>query len=119
MCVSNNVFELQAYRMYQQIIKSSVYSPITVECAGGRNIDLTCQEVESTDLIKEIALKDKEGHLFRIKPHEEGLRFANGEITYEEYEGIIKINNRKAITYTSIMAASLMITGVAFVTFFI
>ncbi|WP_174728770.1 hypothetical protein [Mesobacillus harenae] len=48
-------------------------------------------------MITKVILEDKYGRLFSIEPNDIGLRFAKGDITYNDYLRLQKKGNRQLI----------------------
>lgn len=87
MCVSNNFIEQQAYEISEEIRKQSLYKMVGVDVSGNSGIGIKTEinQWNGKDLISKVILEDKNGTLFSIKPDQDGLRFAKGEITFKEY----------------------------------
>jgi hypothetical protein len=85
-CAPINFIEQQAYEMYENIRKSSIYKLIRVDYSVGNN-----QESQTgSALITQVVLEDNEGNVYFVEPNSFGVRFANGEITYKEYKKLKK-----------------------------
>lgn len=119
MCVSNNAFELQAYHMSKEIRENSIYLPVAIEYIGGKTVDLPTHEIEPSELITKVIVKDREGNYYEIEPNEKGLRFAKGEITYNEYVKLKRKENRRFFTYFAGITGSFFITGWTLIKFFL
>jgi hypothetical protein len=117
MCVSNNAFEFQAYKMSEQIIKHTIYQPVKVVYFGEKEADVN--EISAIELITKIILQDNEGHVYEVEPSENGIRFAKGEITYQEYLQRGKKDIRNLITYSSASIGLLLIMSWALVEYFL
>lgn len=122
MCVSNNAIELQAYHLSQSIQQQSIYEPVKIVYSGGRYVDVTEESEKGNagvDLITKVVLRDKDGNCYEVEPSANGLKFAKGEMTYEEYVKHEKKENRRFITYFSVLTGSFLITGWAFIQYFL
>ncbi|WP_101842565.1 hypothetical protein [Halobacillus sp. Marseille-P3879] len=119
MCVSNHTFEIQAYRMFEKIKACSIYSPVGLIYMGNETVDLTVEAPETIKLIDKIVLRGRDGTLYEVEPSENGLKFAQGELTYEEYVEEKKTTNRKVITYLSLITSAFFATGWAFIELFV
>lgn len=108
MCFSYSFIEQQTHEMSKKIWESSLYKLIRVDFAGGN-----CFEVQSrlndwvsletemgnkSALITKVILEDLEGKHYSIEPNDNGVRFAKGEITYNEYKILQKKGNALWIT---------------------
>ena len=89
MCAPNNFIELQAHEMYEKIKRNSVYNFIRVDYSDG-SYQGSHSQVDHTrnvsSLITGVVLEDKDGTIYTIEPNPNGVRFAKGEITKEEYQ---------------------------------
>ena len=96
MCSTNNFIEQEAYVMSQQIRKETVFKCVKVIYSEGNNPDASTQILDSQDystvmepaLITKVILEDKDGTLYYVEPNPNGLRFAKGEISYNEYKNL-------------------------------
>ncbi len=117
MCVSNHAFELQAYKLSEQIMKHTIYQPVKVVYFGDKEAD--ANQISATELITKIILQDNEGQVYEIEPSENGIRFVKGEITYQEYLRRGKKDIRNLITYSSVSIGFLFIMSWALVGYFL
>lgn len=117
MCVSNHAFEFQAYKLSEQIIKHTIYQPVKVVYFGEKEAGV--HQINAIELITKIILQDNEGHVYEVEPSENGLRFAKGEITYQEYIRRGKKDFRNLITYSSASIGFLFIMSWALVEYFL
>lgn len=85
-CAPMNFIEQQAYEMYENIRKSSIYKLIRVDYSVGNNHE----SQTGSALITQVVLEDNEGNVYFVEPNSFGVRFANGEITYKEYKKLKK-----------------------------
>lgn len=93
MCAPNNFIEQQAYEMYETIKKNSVYNFIRAEYSEGSKQGYYSQDDNKrngSSLITRVVLEDKDGTLYTVEPNPNGVRFADGEITYKEYKKLQK-----------------------------
>lgn len=107
MCVSNNAIEQQAYSFATKICKQSLYKPLRFDTIGNTSILIETEsshqnsfdslKEEALPLITKVILEDKYGRLFSIEPNDIGLRFAKGDITYNDYLRLQKKGNRQLI----------------------
>lgn len=103
MCVSNNFIEQQAYKMTEKIRENSLYKLVRIDYSGGESIGLLKQDERGNDysdiptnggaLITKVILADKDGTLYSVEPDINGLRFANGEISYSQYRKLQRKND--------------------------
>ncbi|MEK3991969.1 hypothetical protein [Robertmurraya sp. FSL R5-0851] len=117
MCVSNHAFELQAYKLSEQIIKHTIYQPVKVIYFGEKEAE--ANQISAIELITKIILQDNEGQVYEVEPSENGVRFAKGEITYQEYLSREKKDIRNLITYSSASIGFLFIMSWALVGYFL
>lgn len=108
-CFSYNYIEIQAYIMAKQIILQSNHIPIRLNLVGNSSIELKNRNLEidklqskdgSLPLIKHIILHDQAGELYSIEPCENGLKFAQGKITYKKYFQNQKGENKKLFGFS-------------------
>ena len=111
MCITNNFMEHQAYTISEEIRKQSLYKVVKVEVFGGKSFEFSQQDEQwnGKDFITKIILEDKKGALFSVKPDYSGLRFAKGEITYNEYNKMQKKEDVKGVWYFSGIIGSFML----------
>lgn len=117
MCVSNHAFELQAYKLSEQIIEHTIYHPLKVVYFGEKEVDVN--QISAIELITKVILQDNEGHVYEVEPSENGVRFSKGEITYQEYLRRGKKDIRNLITYSSASIGFLFIMSWALVEYFL
>ena len=110
-CITNNFMEHQAYKISEEIRKQSLYKVVKVEVFGGKSFEFSQQDEQwnGKDFITKIILEDKKGALFSVKPDYSGLRFAKGEITYNEYNKMQKKEDVKGVWYFSGIIGSFML----------
>lgn len=103
--------EHQAYKISEEIRKQSLYKVVKVEVFGGKSFEFSQQDEQwnGKDFITKIILEDKKGALFSVKPDYSGLRFAKGEITYNEYNKMQKKEDVKGVWYFSGIIGSFML----------
>ena len=103
--------EHQAYKTSEEIRKQSLYKVVKVEVFGGKSFEFSQQDEQwnGKDFITKIILEDKKGALFSVKPDYSGLRFAKGEITYNEYNKMQKKEDVKGVWYFSGIIGSFML----------
>ncbi|WP_316572377.1 hypothetical protein [Neobacillus sp. YIM B06451] len=118
MCVSNHAFEMQSYKLSEEIRRNSIYTPVAVVCSGGERVNFGNQFVHPDGFIEKVVLQDKEGNDFEVEPSENGLRFAKGEISYNDYQRLQKKDDRKAIALFAGAAGSFFIIGWGFLHLF-
>jgi hypothetical protein len=85
-CAPINFIEQQAYEMYENIRKSSIYKLKRVDYSVGNNQ----QSQSGSALITQVVLEDNKGNVYFVEPNSFGVRFAKGEITYKEYKKLKK-----------------------------
>ncbi|WP_409250734.1 hypothetical protein V1502_11210 [Bacillus sp. SCS-153A] len=117
MCVSDNIFEKQAYLILKQMADSPIYKPVKLQLSGGETIDFLNWEREynqpSMALIKKVIVEDQNGSQFSVDPDEAGLKFTNGEIGFEDYQKIKRTDTKKLFTIFSISIGSILGVGIA------
>jgi len=96
LCVSNHFIEQNAYEICEEIRKNSLYKVVRVDISGGTILD---GQWNGKDLITDVILEDTKGTYYSIKPDPHGLRFAKGELTYEEYSKIQKKANINGFSF--------------------
>ncbi len=111
MCVSNNAFEMQSYRLSEEIRKNSIYTPVAVVYSGGKRVNFDNPFVYPVGFIEKLILQDKVGNIYEVEPSDSGLRFAKGEISYNDYQRMQKKDDRKAIALFAGAVSSLFIMG--------
>lgn len=126
MCFSYDQMEQQAYRLANQIILHSKHNPVRLNLVGNSSIELTTRnlvidKMQSQDgsipLIKNVILQDQAGKLYCIEPCENGLKFAQGEISYKEYLQKQKGENKKLIGFSFAFITFFLASGWGLVTF--
>lgn len=126
MCFSYDQIELQSYRLAKQIILQSKHNPVCLNLVGNSSIELKNRNLEfdkmqtqdgSLPLIKHVILQDQVGKLYSIEPCENGLKFAQGEITYKEYLQKQKGENKKLIGFSLAFITLFLASGWGLVTF--
>lgn len=110
-CINNNFIETEAYRITEEIRKNSLYKVVELEVAGANNLSLQKldEQWNNNDLITKIILEDKNRNRFSVNPDHFGLRFAKGEISYNEYNQLQKKDNLKWFSYSILGIGFLMI----------
>lgn len=120
MCISNNFMEQQAYKMYKEIVSNSLYKVVKAEGTDGKDLRLELNEEQwnGKHFITRVILEDEKGNYYPVKPDDNGLRFAKGEISYKEYSKIRRRENFKGYSYffVSIGFITLMFSLVRFLT---
>lgn len=117
MCISNNALERQAYVMCEKIRKYSIYRPLRLDFINGKSIELQKQQLEDIiiseqlPLISKIILEDINGLHFEVEPDENGLNFAKGAITFEEYKQIKSKESKMFIGYFLALSSGLFLLG--------
>lgn len=117
MCVSNNAFEMQTYKLSDEIRMNSVYTPVEVVYAEGKRVNVDDKQMLPAGFIKKVVLRDKEGNDYEVEPTENGLSFARGEMSYRDYQLQQKKENRKAITLSTGAVGFIFLMGWAFLKF--
>lgn len=107
MCIPKNTIERQIFNITKQILSFSIYKPMHLELIGQKRILLTSGDLafeesslisnESLPLITNVTLQDVDGKTYKIEPNENGLKFASGDISYQEYLRSQRNGNRKLI----------------------
>ncbi|MDF0727651.1 hypothetical protein PY093_13235 [Cytobacillus sp. S13-E01] len=94
MCISTNFIEQQAYEMSEKIKKNSLYKFVGVAFSGSDSSSFNQnQNWNGSGLITKVNLEDKDGTSYIIEPNSNGLRFAQGEITFSEYKKLQRKEN--------------------------
>ncbi|MEK4083555.1 hypothetical protein [Psychrobacillus sp. FSL K6-1415] len=124
MCFSTNVIERQALTISEQIIKNSIYKPVSLDIIGEKNIEIQDFIMkgngEEISLITRVNLEINEGLQLSVEPNENGLKYAMGKISYKEYKKMQNQESRKFIWYFfAISGAFLLISWASIRWFFI
>ncbi|WP_158587622.1 hypothetical protein [Neobacillus notoginsengisoli] len=88
-----------------------------LEISGGTVLEINpgaIQTLKQTDIIKNVLLKDKAEVVYAVEPDSTGLKFANGQISYEEYKRIKKKADRLSFVLFCGIVAFLFATGFLF-----
>lgn len=92
MCIPANTIERQVFNLTKQILSFSIYKPVHLDLIGQKRILLSSAEEdsslfasESPPLITNVTLRDRAGKTYTVEPNENGLKFASGEISYQQY----------------------------------
>lgn len=123
MCSPFHFIEQQAYEMSEKIRKDSIYKFVNVEVSEGSSQGSQQNLVDSNSCVQEtrtwagyitkVILEDEKGKLYLIEPSIDGLRFAKGEITYQEYR---KLQKRETINIVSIFFVAVGLIGIMMLT---
>jgi hypothetical protein len=107
MCIQNNAIEHQIISLTKQILTFSIYKPLHLDVLGQKRILLASEELtfehsplfsmSSPPLITHVTLQDENGKRYNIEPNENGLKFASGDISYQQYLRSQNNENRKLI----------------------
>lgn len=107
MCIPNNAIEHQIISLTKQILTFSIYKPLHLDVLGQKRILLASGEtafeqsplfsMPSPPLVTLVTLQDENGKRYNIEPNENGLKFASGEISYQQYLRSQNNENRKLI----------------------
>lgn len=120
MCISSNFIELQAYRICEAMKNQSLYKMIKLELADDRIIEP--QNLgdfgDGRALITKVVLEDNKGKSYSVNPNHNGLSFAQGEITFNEYRKIEKSESVKGISFL-VLLIGLIITTMYLLKFFL
>lgn len=119
MCVSTHVFEQRALDISEQIQKKSIYKFVRAESVNGKRIEFQEQQLNGYNasvrralpLITTILLEDKDGRQYRVEPDPNGLRFAKGKITYEEYKDVQRNENSHGLRLFCITISGYILVG--------
>ncbi|MEM1506118.1 hypothetical protein RG959_22255 [Domibacillus sp. 8LH] len=121
MCFSNNAIEQRALEMTEQIQKKSIYKLVRTGFIGGEILELHEQSSirngfnhtfgKDVPLITEVILEGSDGRHYNIEPNHNGLRFAEGEITYKEYEKLQRKENMQGLGLLSITISIYLLVG--------
>ncbi|MDF1507913.1 hypothetical protein [Bacillus cereus] len=105
MCVSNQFIEHQVYELSEMIQKSTLYKFVGFELAENVQVSSSAQTKDGLALISKVILEDENGTIYYVAPNQNGLRFAEKEITYKEYKKLQKNETQNAIlTFLGILA---------------
>jgi hypothetical protein len=117
-CSPFHFIEQEAFEMSEKIRNETIYKFVNVEVSesssqGSQQYKVdsnSCNEHSETwaGYIKKVILEDDKGNLFLIEPSMDGLRFAKGEITYQEYG---KLQKRETINIVSIFFMAVGLIG--------
>lgn len=97
LCFSSNFIEQQAFNIYENIKKQNNFKCVGVQLAGNEYVDLVSKE-DPAILITKVYLEDETGVRYAVVPNPHGLRFANGDISYVEYQHLQKKESRKGVS---------------------
>lgn len=97
MCFSSNFIEQQAFDIYESMKRQNHFKCVGVELAGNEYAEQV-SERDKAVLITSVYLEDKTGVKYGVEPNPLGLRFANGEISYNEYKRLQKKESRKGVS---------------------
>ena len=121
MCVPNNVFEKQAFLIFEKMADSTIYKPVKLELNEGNILSFerwkTASPQQSMMLIKNVIVEDQNGRQFSVQPDEAGLKFVTGEVTYKEYEQIKAKDTRKVFLIFSAAISLIVGAGIAMTNF--
>lgn len=116
-CFSNNFLEQGAYLFCNKIIKETTYEIVCLE-VGGKRLQyqgfLSSENDHSLQhdaLISKIHLKDKTGNVYFVEPNLNGLKFAKGEISFDEYIRQQKKGERLAFFIYGVIVSALLTVG--------
>lgn len=103
MCFSTNLFEQRALDITKQIQKKSIYKFVRADFVDGKSFEFQEQHSngngytpsvnKDVPLIAKVILEDDDGRQYSVEPHPNGLRFAEGKITYKEYKELQRNEN--------------------------
>lgn len=106
MCSSFDFIEQQAFDMSEKIRKDSIYKFVRVEVSESSGLHHVhdsneCVQISETRhaLITKVILEDKDGNQYFVEPTTDGLRFAKGEITYQQYRKRHKRETIKMVSF--------------------
>jgi hypothetical protein len=106
LCFSYQFIEQQASDMCEKIRENSIYKFVRVEFSQSDSEEL---QKEGSALISKVILEDKEGTLYYVSPNPNGLKFAQGEITYKEYKKYERKETQNVLLTLLIGSVCLMI----------
>jgi hypothetical protein len=106
MCFSYHFIEQQAFEMCEKIRQHTIYNFVRLEFTQGDREGL---QKQGPLLISKIILEDKEGTLYCVSPNPNGLKFAQGEITYKEYKKYERKETQNVLVSLLIGSVSLVI----------
>ncbi|OXS78720.1 hypothetical protein B1B05_09030 [Domibacillus enclensis] len=123
MCVSTHVFEQRALDITEQIQNKSVYKFVRAEFIDGKRVEFQKQQSNGSNaaagkyspLITKVFLEDKDGRQYSIEPDPNGLRFAEGKITYEEYKNLQRNENSHGLRLFCITISGYILGGGALI----
>jgi hypothetical protein len=126
MCFSMNTIEHQAYHYTEQMNTSSLYKIVHIHMIGhsvhiekGPPLEAQLDFGGQLPLIKIVTLVDGTGKNYAVEPNEFGVRFAHGEMTYQQYLKTRKKEVTKLLAY-SLGSAGIFITAAgAFIGYFL
>lgn len=121
MCFSHNTFEKRALEITEQIQKKPIYKLVRADFVGGKSFEFYeqnsirngCNHTFGKDvpLITEVILEDNDGRYYSVEPNPNGLRFAEGKITYKEYEKVQRKENMQGLGLLSISISIYLLVG--------
>ena len=110
MCLSNDAFELRAYEVSEEIRKNTIYNFVRVEAASGKEVEFSNGPKSiHLELITKVILKDDVGTVYCVEPNANGLSFAKGEITYQEYNQIQKKEMIQGLSVFSVIIGAFFV----------
>lgn len=99
MCLTTNAIEQQALSICEEIRNHSNYKLVRLNFIGDQGLEVKNNSFSIPEdrlpLVSNVVLEDSDGKTYKIEPNENGLRFAKGEITYNEYLRIKKKAGRQ------------------------
>jgi hypothetical protein len=117
-CSPFHFIEQEAFEMSEKIRNETIYKFVNVEVSESSSLGSQPGKVDSNSCnqhseswagyIKKVILEDDKGNLYLIEPSMDGLRFAKGEITYQEYR---KHQRRETLNIVSIFFMAVGLIG--------
>jgi hypothetical protein len=117
-CSPFHFIEQEAFKMSEKIRNETIYKFVNVEVSESSSLESQLGKVDSKSCnqhsrtwagyITKVILEDDKGKQYLIEPSIDGLRFAKGEITYQEYR---KHQKRETINIVSIFFLAVGLIG--------
>jgi hypothetical protein len=117
-CSPFHFIEEEAFEMSEKIRNETIYRFVNVEVSESSSLGSQPDKVDSNSCnqhsrswagyITKVILEDDKGKQYLIEPSIDGLRFAKGEITYQEYR---KHQKRETINIVSIFFMAVALIG--------
>lgn len=109
MCFSSNAIEQEAIKVTEQIKKKTIYKFVKADFINGHAHE------DDLNLISRITLEDHSGKKYCIEPNPNGLRFAEGTITFHEYKELERNEKKQGTRLLLLTITVYLASGGAFI----